>query len=159
MGHKCDQCNAGYFNFPDCVPCNCNLAGTKLNECRGPNCFCSNEGQCKCKVNNTIKLFYLLKFTKNFRNTLLDLSVINVLKILSVWKLKIQTVVQNVSALIVQPLVLRAILFGAKYMHLIVKFNLKHHLNIILDVIIFISYVKRLLITIVIQLITLLYIG
>lgn len=49
VGQKCDHCEAGYYNFPDCRPCECNLAGTDPTQCRGQSCLCSNEGQCKCK--------------------------------------------------------------------------------------------------------------
>lgn len=50
-GRTCDLCNAGFFNFPNCEPCNCDLAGTEPNTCRDGSCICTNEGQCTCKSN------------------------------------------------------------------------------------------------------------
>jgi laminin alpha 1/2 len=44
-------CEPGYYSFPDCRPCECDLAGTEQGECRGPICLCSNDGQCRCKKN------------------------------------------------------------------------------------------------------------
>ncbi|XP_066580920.1 laminin subunit alpha-1 [Prorops nasuta] len=42
-GHKCDQCAAGYRQFPDCMPCPCDSRGIL------PSHDC--EGDCICKAN------------------------------------------------------------------------------------------------------------
>lgn len=42
-GHKCDQCAAGYRQFPDCIPCPCDSRGIL------PSHDC--EGECLCKAN------------------------------------------------------------------------------------------------------------
>ncbi|XP_028412186.1 laminin subunit alpha-like, partial [Dendronephthya gigantea] len=44
-GKKCDRCSAGYYDFPDCKPCQCNAAGTKDGQCE------ANGDQCPCKDN------------------------------------------------------------------------------------------------------------
>ncbi|KAM8966898.1 laminin subunit alpha-3 [Pelodytes ibericus] len=44
-GRKCDQCSPGYFLFPDCIPCDCNPAGT------GPQICNPQTGTCLCKEN------------------------------------------------------------------------------------------------------------
>ena len=41
-GSDCSQCALGYFGYPNCQPCPCNVAGTvDPNNC---------EGRCDCKV-------------------------------------------------------------------------------------------------------------
>ncbi|XP_038056132.1 laminin subunit alpha-2-like [Patiria miniata] len=42
-GQRCDQCARGYFGYPYCQPCQCNLAGS-----RNPDAC---EGPCDCKEN------------------------------------------------------------------------------------------------------------
>lgn len=42
-GYKCDQCAAGYRQFPDCIPCPCDSRGIL------PSHDC--EGDCLCKAN------------------------------------------------------------------------------------------------------------
>ncbi|KAG2458283.1 LAMA3 protein, partial [Polypterus senegalus] len=42
-GRQCDRCAPGYFNFPECIPCNCETGGTKPNVCD------PHTGQCICK--------------------------------------------------------------------------------------------------------------
>lgn len=42
-GYKCDQCAAGYRQFPDCMPCPCDSRGIL------PSHDC--EGDCLCKAN------------------------------------------------------------------------------------------------------------
>ncbi|XP_023215489.1 laminin subunit alpha-1-like [Centruroides sculpturatus] len=42
-GNKCDHCDVGYTNFPECKPCPCHTAGT----IDGNTC----EGKCICKKN------------------------------------------------------------------------------------------------------------
>ncbi|XP_053105976.1 laminin subunit alpha-1 isoform X2 [Hemicordylus capensis] len=53
-GHNCSVCALGYRDYPDCVPCDCDLHGTKANTCdqsRGV-CRCEEEtGVCACKEN------------------------------------------------------------------------------------------------------------
>ncbi|XP_039610679.1 laminin subunit alpha-3-like isoform X3 [Polypterus senegalus] len=44
-GRQCDRCAPGYFNFPECIPCNCETGGTKPNVCD------PHTGQCICKEN------------------------------------------------------------------------------------------------------------
>ncbi|XP_004635889.1 laminin subunit alpha-1 [Octodon degus] len=53
-GQRCDQCSLGYRNFPDCVPCACDLRGTLATTCAlDPGvCSCAEEtGACSCKEN------------------------------------------------------------------------------------------------------------
>ncbi|XP_023282957.1 laminin subunit alpha-3 [Seriola lalandi dorsalis] len=44
-GRQCDRCAAGYYRFPDCVPCNCNQGGVTPNVCH------PDTGRCLCKRN------------------------------------------------------------------------------------------------------------
>ncbi|XP_071835637.1 laminin subunit alpha-like isoform X2 [Apostichopus japonicus] len=44
-GPDCDQCNDGYYDFPSCKPCDCNVNGTADKTCQ------ANGGQCPCKPN------------------------------------------------------------------------------------------------------------
>uniref|UniRef100_A0A8C9ZF23 Laminin subunit alpha 3 n=1 Tax=Sander lucioperca TaxID=283035 RepID=A0A8C9ZF23_SANLU len=44
-GRQCDRCAAGYYRFPDCVPCNCNQGGVTPNICH------PDTGRCLCKRN------------------------------------------------------------------------------------------------------------
>lgn len=32
-GARCDHCSPGYFNYPDCIPCNCSSAGSIITVC------------------------------------------------------------------------------------------------------------------------------
>eukprot|EP00095_Tigriopus_kingsejongensis_P006097 maker-scaffold691_size110934-snap-gene-0.29 protein:Tk06097 transcript:maker-scaffold691_size110934-snap-gene-0.29-mRNA-1 annotation:"laminin subunit alpha-1-like" len=41
-GSECTQCGRGFFDYPKCAPCPCNLAGTLNGEC---------DGDCLCKEN------------------------------------------------------------------------------------------------------------
>ncbi|XP_041356694.1 laminin subunit alpha-like [Gigantopelta aegis] len=44
-GEYCDRCSAGYFGYPNCVPCECNINGTE-------NAICTvQSGHCPCKFN------------------------------------------------------------------------------------------------------------
>ncbi|XP_078092838.1 laminin subunit alpha-5 isoform X1 [Mustelus asterias] len=60
-GRRCDRCAPGFYHYPDCMPCDCNGAGTQASICD------SITGQCHCKENvegpqcNTCRLgtFYL----------------------------------------------------------------------------------------------------
>ncbi|XP_010636969.1 laminin subunit alpha-1 isoform X1 [Fukomys damarensis] len=53
-GQSCGQCSLGYRDFPDCVPCDCDLRGTLAASCaldRGV-CSCTEDsGACSCKEN------------------------------------------------------------------------------------------------------------
>lgn len=49
-GLKCDRCIHGYFNFPKCELCNCDLSGTDPTTCKNNACLCNETGQCNCKV-------------------------------------------------------------------------------------------------------------
>ncbi|XP_055492345.1 laminin subunit alpha-2 [Leucoraja erinacea] len=53
IGEKCNQCRAGHWNYPRCIHCNCNLAGTESQTCEEIGmCSCSeHSGQCSCKMN------------------------------------------------------------------------------------------------------------
>ncbi|XP_026168530.1 laminin subunit alpha-3-like isoform X2 [Mastacembelus armatus] len=44
-GRQCDRCAAGYYRFPDCVPCNCNEGGVTPDVCH------PDTGRCLCKRN------------------------------------------------------------------------------------------------------------
>ncbi|KAM9845354.1 laminin subunit alpha-3-like [Aulostomus maculatus] len=44
-GRQCDRCAAGYYGFPDCVPCNCNQGGVTPDVCH------PDTGRCLCKKN------------------------------------------------------------------------------------------------------------
>ena len=47
----CGQCALGYFGYPNCQPCPCNVAGTVDPD------MC--EGRCECKVSKLYKLGYV----------------------------------------------------------------------------------------------------
>ncbi|XP_037643626.1 laminin subunit alpha-3-like isoform X2 [Sebastes umbrosus] len=44
-GRQCDRCAAGYYRFPDCVPCNCNKGGVTPDICH------PDTGRCLCRRN------------------------------------------------------------------------------------------------------------
>uniref|UniRef100_UPI003AAF9E0D laminin subunit alpha-3-like n=1 Tax=Centroberyx gerrardi TaxID=166262 RepID=UPI003AAF9E0D len=44
-GRQCDRCAAGYYRFPDCVPCDCNQGGVTPDVCH------PDSGKCLCKRN------------------------------------------------------------------------------------------------------------
>ncbi|XP_039999564.1 laminin subunit alpha-3-like isoform X2 [Xiphias gladius] len=44
-GRQCDRCAAGYYGFPDCVPCNCNQGGVTPDVCH------ADTGRCLCRRN------------------------------------------------------------------------------------------------------------
>ena len=44
MGRRCDQCAFGFYRFPQCAECRCDVAGTVPRVCDPDN------GQCLCKV-------------------------------------------------------------------------------------------------------------
>ncbi|XP_038057388.1 laminin subunit alpha-like isoform X2 [Patiria miniata] len=44
-GPGCSQCNEGYYGYPTCRPCDCNINGTQNKVCQ------VNGGQCPCKQN------------------------------------------------------------------------------------------------------------
>ncbi|RVE61913.1 hypothetical protein OJAV_G00175350 [Oryzias javanicus] len=44
-GRQCDRCAAGYYRFPDCLPCDCHKEGVTSNVCH------SDTGECLCKRN------------------------------------------------------------------------------------------------------------
>jgi laminin alpha 1/2 len=49
-GEKCDKCSFGYYNYPDCTKCNCNVAGTRPEDCSNGSCKCDHR-KCRCKNN------------------------------------------------------------------------------------------------------------
>nr|XP_046263462.1 laminin subunit alpha-3-like isoform X2 [Scatophagus argus] len=44
-GRQCDRCAAGYYRFPDCIPCDCNRGGVTPDVCH------PDTGRCLCKRN------------------------------------------------------------------------------------------------------------
>ncbi|XP_068614972.1 laminin subunit alpha-3-like [Brachionichthys hirsutus] len=44
-GRQCDRCAAGYYRFPDCIPCDCNHGGVAPDVCH------PDTGRCLCKRN------------------------------------------------------------------------------------------------------------
>ncbi|XP_023597830.1 laminin subunit alpha-3 isoform X2 [Trichechus manatus latirostris] len=44
-GRQCDQCASGFYQFPECVPCNCSQEGTEPGVCD------PRTGACLCKEN------------------------------------------------------------------------------------------------------------
>ncbi|XP_071477998.1 LOW QUALITY PROTEIN: laminin subunit alpha-5-like, partial [Diadema antillarum] len=44
-GPDCTECNEGYYGYPNCIPCDCNVNGTENKVCQ------VNGGQCPCKPN------------------------------------------------------------------------------------------------------------
>ncbi|XP_063299217.1 laminin subunit alpha-2 isoform X3 [Pelobates fuscus] len=53
-GDKCNSCRLGYRNFPQCISCNCMLAGIEPQTCdlETNKCSCAEgTGQCNCKRN------------------------------------------------------------------------------------------------------------
>lgn len=40
-GPRCDKCLPGYYNYPDCVPCNCSIMGSVST-------ICDASGKCPC---------------------------------------------------------------------------------------------------------------
>ncbi|KAM3604519.1 uncharacterized protein V6R79_012395 [Siganus canaliculatus] len=44
-GRQCDRCAAGYYRFPECVPCDCNQGGVTTDVCH------PETGRCLCKKN------------------------------------------------------------------------------------------------------------
>lgn len=47
-GLRCEKCAKGYYGYPRCRPCSCNVAGTL--QCDDETCDCNDKGQCPCKV-------------------------------------------------------------------------------------------------------------
>ncbi|XP_069463573.1 laminin subunit alpha-2 isoform X3 [Ambystoma mexicanum] len=53
-GDKCQECKLGFRSYPQCIPCDCSLAGSEHHTCSAEmdKCSCTDEtGQCTCKVN------------------------------------------------------------------------------------------------------------
>uniref|UniRef100_A0A8C7TGI4 Laminin subunit alpha 3 n=1 Tax=Oncorhynchus mykiss TaxID=8022 RepID=A0A8C7TGI4_ONCMY len=44
-GRQCDRCAAGFYRFPECLPCSCNKGGVTTDVCH------PDTGQCLCKRN------------------------------------------------------------------------------------------------------------
>ncbi|XP_035285907.1 laminin subunit alpha-3-like isoform X2 [Anguilla anguilla] len=44
-GRQCDRCTAGYYGFPECAPCDCNMGGVVPDVCH------PQTGKCLCKKN------------------------------------------------------------------------------------------------------------
>jgi laminin, alpha 3/5 len=61
VGRKCDKCVNGFFNFPHCEPCRCDLRGTTFEICDqvDETCFCKKNTQgreCNSCVDGTYNL-------------------------------------------------------------------------------------------------------
>uniref|UniRef100_A0A8C6Y3U8 Laminin subunit alpha-1 n=1 Tax=Naja naja TaxID=35670 RepID=A0A8C6Y3U8_NAJNA len=51
-GDRCALCALGYRNYPDCIPCDCDVRGSKAEMCNQGICSCEEEtGVCVCKDN------------------------------------------------------------------------------------------------------------
>ncbi|KAM3839038.1 laminin subunit alpha-1 [Vipera latastei] len=51
-GDRCAVCALGYRDYPDCVPCDCDVRGSKAEMCNEEICSCEEEtGVCVCKEN------------------------------------------------------------------------------------------------------------
>lgn len=59
-GAKCQACSRGYYGFPVCQKCGCDVTGTKNQYCFEGLCDCDNTGQCPCKVSLSHCYFILL---------------------------------------------------------------------------------------------------
>ncbi|XP_014473559.1 PREDICTED: laminin subunit alpha-1 isoform X3 [Dinoponera quadriceps] len=46
-GLRCERCTKGYYGYPRCRPCSCNVAG--ITQCGDGVCECDDKGQCPCK--------------------------------------------------------------------------------------------------------------
>ncbi|KAG9356119.1 hypothetical protein JZ751_000963 [Albula glossodonta] len=44
-GRQCDHCSPGYYRFPECIPCDCNMGGVVPDVCH------PETGECLCKKN------------------------------------------------------------------------------------------------------------
>lgn len=42
-GKRCDQCMTGFYNYPECLDCNCDVGSVGIS--------CNHEGQCTCQSN------------------------------------------------------------------------------------------------------------
>lgn len=49
-GRQCDRCAAGYYRFPNCLPCDCHKDGVTSNVCH------PDTGECLCKVSSVHRL-------------------------------------------------------------------------------------------------------
>jgi laminin, alpha 3/5 len=61
VGRKCDKCVNGFFNFPHCEPCRCDIRGTTFEICDqvDETCFCKKNVQgreCNSCVDGTYNL-------------------------------------------------------------------------------------------------------
>nr|XP_022919111.1 laminin subunit alpha-1 isoform X1 [Onthophagus taurus] len=53
-GEKCNRCKHGFYGYPHCKPCDCNVDGTDsiLGKCTPERiCQCDENGNCPCKRN------------------------------------------------------------------------------------------------------------
>ncbi|XP_038603188.1 laminin subunit alpha-1 [Tachyglossus aculeatus] len=53
-GQSCGDCALGFRDYPDCVPCDCEISGTREDTCNEKQgaCSCEEEtGTCSCKEN------------------------------------------------------------------------------------------------------------
>ncbi|XP_063049256.1 laminin subunit alpha-2-like, partial [Engraulis encrasicolus] len=53
-GEKCNECKLGRRDFPQCIACECNAAGSTADTCDVEQgvCACADRtGQCSCKAN------------------------------------------------------------------------------------------------------------
>ena len=60
-GRNCDRCSDGYYNFPNCRPCNCDPAGTRSDQCNEDGlCKCDQNGACLCKVLKPVLIYPII---------------------------------------------------------------------------------------------------
>ena len=62
VGRACDKCQYGFYNFPDCEPCRCDIRGTTYEICdqEDETCFCKKNTQGK-QCNECVDGTYNLK--------------------------------------------------------------------------------------------------
>lgn len=48
-GRKCNYCAEGFYGFPNCQSCNCDIRGTKVETTYNDIIDCDDNGQCPCK--------------------------------------------------------------------------------------------------------------
>lgn len=59
-GRSCDRCAPGYYGYPECSACGCDVAGTDETFCNKTLgvCECGRTGECVCKVRTRTRTGY-----------------------------------------------------------------------------------------------------